>query len=340
MYLLISQFGSRNKKLDAKYLLVLYTLLGSLFLLVGIFLLYIEFGTTDLITILGGLPITNTNIQLILFICFFIAFAIKIPLIPFHIWLPIVHTEAPTGGSILLAAILLKFGTYGLYRFSLPLFPYASDYFAPLIISISLIGLLYSSISALSLIDIKQIIAYSSIAHLNLSVIGLFSNDINGLIGSYFASISHGYISGGLFLLVGLLYDRYHTRVLKYYRGLTLIFPLFISFLLFFILSNIGIPGSAGFIGEIFLYFALSNLSPVILILTTLILIFLPLSTFWTYQKLSSGSFSTYLPLLFQDLNIKELNLILPLAILTLYFGIFPNLILNSIYLNLINLIY
>jgi NADH:ubiquinone oxidoreductase subunit 4 (subunit M) len=171
-------------------------------------------------------------------------------MIPFHIWLPLAHTEGNTSASIILAAILLKLGTYGFLRFSIPLFPEASIFFLPFIIILSLIGIIYSCISALSLIDLKQIIAYSSIAHMNVSIIGIFSNNINGLLGSYHYSISHGLISTGLFMLIGVLYDRYHTRTLKYYRGLTYIMPIYITIFFLFNLSNISFPGTYGFISE------------------------------------------------------------------------------------------
>jgi NADH:ubiquinone oxidoreductase subunit 4 (subunit M) len=205
--------------MTAIYYFFIYTILGSLFLLIGLILLYIELGTNSLI-ILYSIPL-NENYQLFLWILFFFSFAIKIPLFPFHIWLPYAHTESSTVTSIYLAAILLKLGLYGFIRFSIPLFPLGSLFFKPLIITLALLSIIYTSFSAFSLIDLKQIIAYSSIAHMNTSLIGLFSNDLNGIIGSILYGISHGIISSALFLLIGLLYERYHTRIIKYYRGLT-----------------------------------------------------------------------------------------------------------------------
>ena len=190
MFYLIGYFGSRNRKLSALYQFFLYTILGSLFLLISIIFLYYLTGTTDYQTLLS-IPF-DASIQYILWLGFFIAFAIKVPMIPFHIWLPLAHTEGNTSASVILAAILLKLGTYGFLRFSIPLFPDASIYFLPFLSLIAIIGIIYSCISALSLIDLKQIIAYSSIAHMNVSIIGIFSNNIHGLIGSYCYSISHG----------------------------------------------------------------------------------------------------------------------------------------------------
>ena len=262
------------------------------------------------------------------------------PMIPFHIWLPQAHTEAPTGGSVILAAILLKLGTYGLMRFSLPLFPEASLYFTPLICVMAIIGVLYSCISALSLIDLKQIIAYSSIAHMNVSIIGLFSNDLNGLTGSFLYSISHGFISAGLFLLVGVLYDRYHTRTLKYYRGLVLIMPIYITTLFIFMLMNISFPGSLSFIAEMFIYISAISLSPFVLLSVSLVGILLPIYLIWTYHKISYGSLSLYFSSLAPDLTIKEFHLFLPLMTLTIIYGIWPHLILDYIELPFMSLIY
>jgi proton-translocating NADH-quinone oxidoreductase chain M len=312
--------------------------MGSLFLLLAIIVLIIQTGTTDY-QVLLTIPF-NTTQQTYLWFAFFIALAVKMPMIPFHIWLPQAHTEAPTGGSVILAAILLKLGTFGFLRYSIPLFPEASAYFTPLVCVLAIIGVLYSCISALSLIDLKQIIAYSSIAHMNVSMIGLFSNDLNGLSGCYLYSISHGFISAGLFLLVGVLYDRYHTRTLKYYRGLVLIMPLYILIFFIFTLMNISFPGTLSFIAEMFIYISALTISPFVVLLVSLVSIFLPIYLIWTYHKIAYGSLSNYLYSIYQDITIKEFHLFLPLFFLTLFYGIFPHLILNTIELPLLAILH
>ena len=211
MYFLIGYYGSRNKKVEeAQNKFFIYTLVGSLFLLISILTLYLQTGTTDY-QLLLTLPISH-NYQIFLWSGFFIAFAIKTPMWPFHIWLPVAHGESSTGTSVILAAILLKLGSFGFIRYSLPLFPYASEYLLPLVLKLAIISIIYSCISAFSLLDLKSIIAYSSIAHMNVGVIGIFSNDLNGLSGAYLYSISHGLVSSGLFLLAGHIYERYHTK--------------------------------------------------------------------------------------------------------------------------------
>ncbi len=338
MFFLIGYYGSRDRKIEANNLFFLYTIFGSLFLLLSIIILILNTGTSDY-EILLTMPI-NENQQLILWFGFFIALAIKMPMFPFHIWLPMAHTEAPTEGSVILAAILLKLGTYGFIRYSIPLFPYATAYFSPFIIMMAIIGVLYSCLAALSLIDLKQIIAYSSIGHMNVSIIGLFSNDLNGLIGCYLYTIAHGFVSAGLFLLVGFLYNRYHTRTLKYYRGLVLILPIYILFLFLFILVNFSFHGSLGFLAEMFIYFSSLTLSPFVLLFVSLVSILLPIYIIWTFQKISFGTLSPHISTIYSDLTFKEFHILLPLFLLTLYFGFFPHLLFNTIELRLAAILY
>jgi proton-translocating NADH-quinone oxidoreductase chain M len=281
----------------------------------------------------------SVNQQYILWLGFFLALAIKMPMLPFHIWLPQAHTEAPTEGSVILAAILLKLGTYGFLRFSIPLFPDATLFFAPFVSILAIIGVLYSCIAALSLIDFKQIIAYSSIAHMNVSIIGLFSNDINGLSGCFVYTIAHGFVSAGLFILVGLLYTRYHTRTIKYYRGLVLILPIYVLFLFLFILANLSFPGSLGFIAEMFIYLSCLTLSPIILIIISIVSILLPVYIIWTFQKISFGQLSIYITKIKQDITEKEYNLLIPLLGLTIFLGFSPSLLFDYIELPLAALI-
>jgi proton-translocating NADH-quinone oxidoreductase chain M len=266
----------------------------------------------------------STETQKLFWLGFFIALAIKKPMIPFHLWLPKAHVESPTSGSIILAAILLKLGTYGFLRFSIPLFPSATLYYSPFIIKLAIIGVLYSCLAALSLIDLKQIVAYSSIAHMNVSIIGLFSNDLNGLIGCYLYTISHGFVSAGLFLLVGILYDRYHTRTLKYYRGLVFFLPTYVLFLFLFTLANLSYPGSLSFIAEMLIYISCLNISPFVLVFVALVGFLLPIYQIWTFHKISYGDLSNYLGVLYQDKTLLEFHLLFPLLFLTILLGIQP----------------
>ncbi len=233
MFLIIGIWGSRERKIKASYFFFIYTLLGSLVMLLGILLILFETGTTNFLTLTSYQ--FSYDRQLLLWLMFFISFAVKLPVIPFHIWLPEAHVEAPTVGSVILAGVLLKLGVYGLVRFSFVLFPYANMYFIPFVYTISLISILYSSLTTLRQIDLKRIIAYSSVARMNFGLLGLFSNTIQGLIGGLFLSISHGFVASALFLCIGVLYDRHHTRLLKYYSGLSVIMPVFSLIFLFFL---------------------------------------------------------------------------------------------------------
>ncbi len=339
MYFLIGYYGSRNKKIeDAQNKFFIYTQAGSLFQLLSILTIYIETGTTDY-QILLTLPIASESFQIWLWLGFFIAFAVKTPMWPVHIWLPVAHGESSTGASVILAAILLKLGTYGFLRYLLPQFPVASQYFLPLVLMLAIISIIYSCITAQSLIDLKQIVAYSSIAHMNVGVIGIFSNDLNGISGAYLYSIAHGCVSGGLFLLVGMIYDRYHSRTLKYYRGLVLFKPIYVVLLLLFSLSNLSFPLSLGFIAEFMIFISTIEISPIITLLVSGVSVLLPIYFIWTFQRISFGSISNYLPTLYQDINIKEFHQLFPLLFLTILFGIKPNLILDSILIPLLTII-
>jgi proton-translocating NADH-quinone oxidoreductase chain M len=250
MYFLIGVFGSRERKIRASYLLFLYTLISSVLMFLAILFLYGKFGTTNYL-LLYTIKLDSFSEKLC-WLAFFASFAVKMPLIPFHIWLPEAHCEAPTGGSVILAGVLLKLGGYGFLRFSLMLFPEASLFFTPFIFILSIFGIIYASITTLQQIDLKKIIAYSSVGHMGLVTVGIFSANIQGIVGSIFLMLSHGLTSSALFLTVGFLYERYSTRIVKYFGGLSATMPFLASFFLIFNLANLGLPITSNFVGEIF----------------------------------------------------------------------------------------
>jgi len=254
MFLLIGRFGSRFRKIKAAYYLFFYTFIGSIFMLLGLFSIYSILGSFSFYVVFNFHY--ALFYQKILCVLFFITFAVKTPMVPFHIWLPEAHVEAPTVGSILLASVLLKLGSYGFIRFLVHLFPFGCIYFSPIIFLVSICGILFASFSTLRQVDVKRIIAYSSIAHMNMAVLGLFLNNIYGFFGSIYLMMGHGLISAGLFFAIGVLYDRYHTRLLFYYGGLTVVMPMYSFFLLFLSFANIGFPGTFNFISELNVFIA------------------------------------------------------------------------------------
>jgi proton-translocating NADH-quinone oxidoreductase chain M len=331
MFYLIGLFGSRNQKLVALFEFYLYTLIGSLFLLIGLLLLYLELGSLDYIFIGGGANMDLWS-QYIIFFCIFIGFSVKIPFVPVHLWLPKAHVEAPTIISVFLAAILLKLGTYGYIQFLIPVTPLAIQSFSSLISTICLFGILYTSLLCItsSALDVKKIIAYSSISHMNLAVLALFSNTHLGLVFGYYFLISHGIISSGLFFLIGVLYDRYHTRVISYYRGIVLLLPCYAAFFLLFTLGNVAFPFTSGFISEILTFLAIGLYNPYIALIASLAIILTPAYALFLLHFVLYGSWS---PHLFPspDLSLKEFHILFPLAFMSLLFGIFPSIITNTV---------
>ena len=260
-----------------------------------------------------------------LWLAFFLSFATKIPMFPFHIWLPEAHVEAPTVGSVLLAGILLKLGVYGFLRFSLTLFPTASLFFSPLVYLLSILGILYASFTAIRQSDLKRIIAYSSIAHMNLIMLGIFSFNIVGIEGSILQSISHGFVASGLFLLIGVLYDRYHSRFLFYYSGLAHLMPIYAIFFLIFILANISLPGTSSFIGEFLLLCGIYQTSFICCFFATTGVILCGGYSLWLYNRIMFGNLKINYTLKFNDLNFKEFLILLPLLFFIFVGGLNPN---------------
>ena len=336
MFVLIGIWGSRERKIRAVYLLFFYTLFGSLLMLIGLLYIYSITGTLNLEYLLTW-PFTFEE-QCWLWLAFFLSFASKIPMFPFHIWLPEAHVEAPTVGSVLLAGILLKLGVYGFLRFSLSLFPEASLYFSPFVYLLSVLGVIYASLSAIRQTDLKRIIAYSSVAHMNLVTLGIFSFNTIGIEGSILQSISHGFVSGAMFLLVGILYDRYHSRFLYYYGGLVHMMPVYAVFLLIFTMANIALPGTSSFVGEFLLLLGIYKTNILSSIIGALGVILCGAYSLWLYNRIIFGNLKTTSITMFKDVNLREFIILLPLLILVLFMGVYPSFFSEYIHLSVCSL--
>jgi len=328
MFFYIGKFGSRSRKIEAAFKFFIYTYIGSLLLFLGLTYIYYVKGSLDLLFLLSSS--FSHNEQLFLWFSFFSSFSVKFPIVPFHLWLPEAHVEAPTAGSVLLAGILLKLGIYGFLRFSIPLFPFANSFFLPLVYTIAILSIFYSSFSTIRQIDLKKIIAYASIGHMNFILLGLFSLSLEGFIGSLYIMLSHGFISSALFSSIGFLYDRHHSRLLYYYRGLASLLPLFSTFFFFFNLANASFPGTSSFIGEFLILLPLFQFNPFIAILTSFSLFFSSLYSIWLVNRILFGPFSFFLFRL-NDLFFREFSILFFFSFLILFFGLFPSLIFDSL---------
>nr|AOX48931.1 NADH dehydrogenase subunit 4 [Gelidium crinale f. luxurians] len=337
MFLIVGVWGSRSRKIRAAYQFFLYTLIGSLLMLIGLIFVYFQAGTTD-IQLLWQTNFSEFR-QLILWVAFFSSFAVKIPMIPFHIWLPEAHAEAPTAGSVILAGILLKMGGFGFLRFSLPLLPFASIFFTPLIFSLSLVAVIYASLTTLRQVDLKKIIAYSSVSHMGFVTIGIFSLTLQGIEGSIILMLSHGLVSSALFLCVGILYDRHKTRIIKYYNGLVQVMPIFSSFFLFFVFANLGFPGTSSFIGEFLVLFGIFKSSIFVTFFAALGMIFGAAYSIWLFNRIVFGVVKVQYFYLFQDISRREFWILIPLILLILWMGLYPNSFLDLIHFSVLNLI-
>lgn len=340
MLLIIAVWGSRKEKIQAAYYLFIYTLIGSVLMLLGIFYLYYEMGTTDYQILLNSS--INENVQKLLWLAFFASFAVKIPMVPFHIWLPQAHTEAHLSGSVVLAGILLKLGGYGFLRFSLPLFPLASIYFTPLIFVLSTIAIIYASLTTLRQIDLKRIIAYSSVSHMGLVTLAIFSQNIIGIEASIFLMIAHGITSSALFICVTVLYDKFHTRIIKYYRGIAITMPLFAIIFSIFSLANLGLPLTANFVGEFLVLLTTYQINPFIALLATTGVIFSAAYSLFLYNRVSFGTISPYIAFSShnRDITRRDFYIFIPLVFLVFFLGIYPDIILNPLHASVYNLVY
>ncbi len=328
MFLIIGIWGG-PKKVYAAFKFFLFTLLGSVLMLVAIISIYWLTGTTDVTEIFKvKIP---TEFQYVLWLAFFSSFAVKTPMWPVHTWLPDAHVEAPTAGSVILAAILLKMAGYGFLRFSIGMFPVASEYFVPLIFTLSVIAIIYTSLVALMQEDMKKLIAYSSVAHMGFVTLGIFTFTKQGIEGSIFQMLSHGLISAALFLCVGVLYDRTHSRLISSYGGVVNILPKYSLVFAIFMLGAVGLPGTSGFVGEILVLLGAFQKNFLIAIIASIGLVLGAAYMLWLYKRVIFGKLEKKEIAELKDLNFSEGLILFLLAGLTLFFGFYPNLILDTI---------
>ena len=336
MFLIIGIWGG-PKRVYSAFKFFLFTLLGSVLMLVAIISIYWITGTTDVIKLLD-LRIPQ-QYQYLLWLAFFSSFAVKLPMWPVHTWLPDAHVEAPTAGSVILAAILLKMAGYGFMRFSLGLFPVASDFFTPLIFTLSIIAIIYTSLVALVQDDMKKLIAYSSVAHMGFVTIGIFSLTKQGLEGSIIQMLSHGLISAALFLCVGVVYDRYHSRMISSYGGLVNIMPKYAFVFMIFALAALGLPGTSGFVGEFLVLVGVFQINIAVAVLASLGVILAAAYMLWLYRRVIFGRTAGSEIKEMTDLNRTETYIFASLIFLTIFFGFYPEPLFNTVDISINNLI-
>lgn len=326
MFLIIGVWGG-PRRVYASFKFFLYTLLGSVLMLLAIMALYWNGGTTDIPTLMH--TAVPRSLQTWAWLAFFASFAVKMPMWPVHTWLPDAHVEAPTAGSVVLAAILLKMGGYGFLRFSLPMFPLASHDFAPLIFTLSAIAIIYTSLVALMQEDMKKLIAYSSVAHMGFVTMGIFAGTMQGVAGGMFQMISHGIVSGALFLCVGIVYDRLHTREIAAYGGLVNRMPLYAMTFMVFTMANVGLPGTSGFVGEFMTLLGTFKVSIPTAFFATFGVILSAGYALWLYRKVVFGALVKPSLMSMKDLTLRECVTLFPLIALTILFGVYPKPVLD-----------
>ena len=321
MFIIIGVWGGA-RRVYAAFKFFLYTLLGSVLMLICMLAMYIEVGTTD-IPVLTGYSF-GIGMQTWLFLGFMASFAVKVPMWPVHTWLPDAHVEAPTAGSMILAGVLLKMGGYGFIRFSLPMFPHASEFFAPLIFALSIIAVIYTSLVALAQSDMKKLIAYSSVAHMGFVTIGIFTLTEQGIAGAMFQMISHGLVSAALFFCVGVVYDRLHTRDISAYGGVAAVMPRYAVFFMFMMLASVGLPGTSGFVGEMLVLVGAWKASTWVAFFTATGLVLGATYMLWLYRRVMFGGIVNDDVRAMEPMNRREFAIFLPITVLVLWFGVYP----------------
>lgn len=330
MFLIIGIWGGKNR-VYAAFKFFLYTLFGSVLFLVAIVYIYNHTGTSDIIALKAKLPLLDFEIQKWLWLAFFVSFAVKIPMFPFHTWLPDAHVQAPTAGSVILAGILIKLGAYGFLRFSLPFFPAASIFFTPMVFILSVFAIIYASIVALMQEDMKKMIAYSSVAHMGFITMGIFAFNMQGLQGAIVQMISHGLVSSALFLGVGVVYDRLHTREIADYGGLANKMPKYSAFMMLFTMAAVGLPGTSGFVGEFLSIIGVFQSSKIIAIIAAFGVVLGATYMLWLYARVIFGEVKNEKVQNIKDVNKIEFFILLSIALLVLLIGIYPASVLRYI---------
>ena len=321
MFLIIGIWGG-PRRVYAAFKFFLYTLLGSVLMLVCMLAMYIDAGTTDIPALTAHQ--FAESMQTWLFLGFLASFAVKVPMWPVHTWLPDAHVEAPTAGSMILAGVLLKMGGYGFLRFSLPMFPLASEFFAPLIFTLSIIAVIYTSLVALAQSDMKKMIAYSSVAHMGFVTIGIFTMTEQGIAGAMFQMISHGLVSAALFFCVGVVYDRLHTREISAYGGVATVMPRYAVFFMFMMLASVGLPGTSGFVGEMLVLVGAWRASSWVAFFTATGLVLGATYMLWLYRRVMFGAIVNDQVKAMEPMQMREFSIFLPLTFLVLLFGVYP----------------
>ena len=337
MFLIIGVWGG-PRRVYASFKFFLYTLLGSLLMLIAILVIYGHTGTTDIPALIQSARLP-ADMQFWLWLAFFASFAVKMPMWPVHTWLPDAHVEAPTAGSVILAAILLKMGGYGFLRFSVPMFPLATEQLAPLIFVLSVVAIIYTSLVALAQEDVKKLIAYSSVAHMGFVTMGIFTVTTQGVDGAIFQMLSHGIVSAALFLCVGVIYDRMHTRQISAYGGLADRMPIYAAFFMVFTMANVGLPGTSGFVGEFLTLLGAFKVNTWVAFLATTGVILSACYALYLYRAIIFGPLEKPALKLLPDLSAREVVVLGPLVVLTLLFGFYPAPILDVTAVSVQNLV-